>query len=90
MLSSLQGVYKWSNGSGVFYQSYESTKYAKWNDGEPDNDDGVNGNEECIELDVGAGGWNDMECDAYTRACVFMISALSHLAALSVRGNLNS
>ena len=92
MLSSphAQGVYKWSDGSGVFYQDDASTKYAKWNDGELDNDDGVNGSEECIGLEVGAGGWNDMGCDANTRASVCMMGALIRLASLSERGNLNS
>lgn len=44
-------VYRWTDGSAV--------DYVNWGDNEPNN---FHGSEDCVELVVGNGKWNDVNC----------------------------
>lgn len=46
----------WYDGSPV--------AYTNWNPGEPNNNSGGVGNEDCIQFVVNSGFWNDLVCDA--------------------------
>ena len=46
----------WVNG--------QNTTFFKWEDGEPNNDDGLGGSEDCaIMKQYDEGDWNDLNCD---------------------------
>jgi hypothetical protein len=48
----VEGTFVWPDGSPA--------TYTNWNDGEPNN---ANGIEHCVELSSTTGGWNDIPCD---------------------------
>ena len=56
-------MYQWADNTGVFYTDDDGTlpsMYSAWNHGEPNNHDGV---EDCIEVNLELGLWNDLICD---------------------------
>ena len=57
----------WHDLSGIFFElGTGPVGYNTWNDGEPNNF----AEEECVEIDIPSGGWNDLRCDSETRAYV--------------------
>ena len=52
-----EGIFTWSSTGNPL------TTYYNWKEGEPSNQNGESNDEDCVEMIVDSGQWNDVVCN---------------------------
>lgn len=56
----VEGYFEWLTGAGAFWTIADGDLlFANWDEAEPNNVD----EEECVEMDLPSGLWNDLDCE---------------------------